>query len=221
MVLVKVLKTVTLCTQSVDELYHWTVTLCTQFMKLPFLYGKKKGHSDKLLTMGLQSPLEEITSDLQLKAGNRLSSEFLVYEGKWWNTLRSLYFFQVNSLRPNDAYVSKIAVIGSDNGLSPDRRQPNIWTNAGILLIGPSGTNFREIVIEIHTFSFIWKCRLENNGHFVSVSMCCSGSLLFDGRFVTLERYWTPGLCYFLQCLTIYFSHRATLINMDFSKWSQ
>ena len=150
-----------------------------------------------------------------------ISSEFLVYEGKWWNTLRSLYFFQVNSLRPNDAYVSKIAVIGSDNGLSPDRRQPIIWTNAGILLIGPSGTNFREIVIEIHTFSFIWKCRLENNGHFVSVSMCCSGSLLFDGRFVTLERYWTPGLCYFLQCLTIYFSHRATLINMDFSKWSQ
>ena len=26
---------------------------------------------------------------------------------------------------------------GSDNGLSPDRRQAITWTNAGILLIGP------------------------------------------------------------------------------------
>ena len=29
-----------------------------------------------------------------------------------------------------------------------------IWTNAGILLIGPLGTNFNEIVIEIRIFSF-------------------------------------------------------------------
>ena len=33
--------------------------------------------------------------------------------------------------------VSKLTIIGSDNGLSPDRRQAIIWTNAGILLIGP------------------------------------------------------------------------------------
>ena len=44
--------------------------------------------------------------------------------------------------------------IGSDNGLSPDRRQAIIWTNAGLLLIGPLGTNFSEILIEILTFSF-------------------------------------------------------------------
>ena len=31
-------------------------------------------------------------------------------------------------------------IIGSDNGLSPVRRQAIIWTNAGILLIGPLGT---------------------------------------------------------------------------------
>ena len=41
-----------------------------------------------------------------------------------------------------------------DNGLSPDRRQAIIWTNAGILLIRPLGTNFSGILIEIHTFSF-------------------------------------------------------------------
>ena len=50
--------------------------------------------------------------------------------------------------------VSKLPIIGSDNGLSPDRRQAIIWTNAGILLIGLLGTNFSEIFIEIHTFSF-------------------------------------------------------------------
>ena len=53
--------------------------------------------------------------------------------------------------------VSHICVgnlIGSDNGLSPGRRQAIIWTNAGILLIGPLGTNFSEILIRIHKFSF-------------------------------------------------------------------
>ena len=50
--------------------------------------------------------------------------------------------------------VSKLTIIGSDNGLSPGRRQAIIWTNAGILLIGPLGTNFSEILIEIYTFSF-------------------------------------------------------------------
>ena len=34
--------------------------------------------------------------------------------------------------------VSKLSSIGSDNGLSPERRQAIIWTNAGILLIGTS-----------------------------------------------------------------------------------
>ena len=50
--------------------------------------------------------------------------------------------------------VRKQTIIGSDNGLSPDRRQAIIWTNAGLLLIGPLGTNFSEILIEILTFSF-------------------------------------------------------------------
>ena len=50
--------------------------------------------------------------------------------------------------------VSKLTIIGSDNGLSPDRRQAFIWTNAGLLLIGPLWTNSSETLIEILTFSF-------------------------------------------------------------------
>ena len=50
--------------------------------------------------------------------------------------------------------VSKTIIIGSDNNLSPAWRQVIIGTNVGILLTGPLGTNFMEIWIEIHTFSF-------------------------------------------------------------------
>ena len=50
--------------------------------------------------------------------------------------------------------VGKLTIIGSDNGLSPGRRQAIIWTNAGILLIGPLGTNFSETLIAIETLLF-------------------------------------------------------------------
>ena len=50
--------------------------------------------------------------------------------------------------------VSNPTIIGSDNGLSPGRRQAITQTNAGILLSQTSGTNFSEILSEIHTFSF-------------------------------------------------------------------
>ena len=64
--------------------------------------------------------------------------------------------------------VGKLTIIGSDNGLSSERRQAIIWTNAGILLIGPLGTNFSEILIEIQTFS-LKKMRLK-----MSSAKCCS-----------------------------------------------
>ena len=50
--------------------------------------------------------------------------------------------------------VRKLTIIGSDNGLSPGRRQAIIWTNAGILLIQTPGTNFSETLSELHTVSF-------------------------------------------------------------------
>ena len=48
---------------------------------------------------------------------------------------------------------SRLTITGSDNGLSPGRRQAIIWTNAGILLIGTLEINFSEILIEIHPLS--------------------------------------------------------------------
>ena len=50
--------------------------------------------------------------------------------------------------------ISNLTIISSDNGLSPGGCQDIIWTNSGILLIGPLGTDFNKALIEIHTFSF-------------------------------------------------------------------
>ena len=53
-------------------------------------------------------------------------------------------------MRLSDAYnkcVGNLTRTGSDNG------QAIIWNNAGILLISLLGANFKEILIEIHTFS--------------------------------------------------------------------
>ena len=50
--------------------------------------------------------------------------------------------------------ISKLYHHCSDNGLSPGQCQAIIWTNPGILLIGPLGTNLSEILVGIHIFSF-------------------------------------------------------------------
>ena len=95
-----------------------------------------------------------------------------IIESHWITTLNDNYFLGDNLNHPVadlTAYsepvltqwgrmthicVGKLTIISSDNGLSPGRRQAIIQTNAGILLIGPLGTNFSEILSEIHIFSF-------------------------------------------------------------------
>ena len=89
--------------------------------------------------------------------------------------------------------VGKLIIIGSDNGLSPGRRQASMWTNARILLIGPLGTNFSEILIGIQTFS-LTKNALQN-------VVCEMTSILFRPQCVNLLAYerlltklWFSGL---------------------------
>ena len=61
----------------------------------------------------------------------------------------------LNSLcdRAMNLCAGKLTNIGSYNGLWHERCLAIIWTSAGILLIGPLGTNFNEILIGIQTFS--------------------------------------------------------------------
>ena len=82
---------------------------------------------------------------------------------------------------------SEVTIIGSDYGLLSGRRQAIIWTNDVILLIGPLGTNFSEILIEIQTFS-LKKMHLKMSsakwrpfclGLIVLISMSAPGNLYF------------------------------------------
>ena len=64
--------------------------------------------------------------------------------------------------------------IGSDNDLSPIRRQAIIYTNAELLSNWPLETHFSEIVIKIQTLHARkrnWKYHLWNAGHFVQGEM--------------------------------------------------
>ena len=81
------------------------------------------------------------------------SSAFKIYVSWRCHDMETLYAL-THWGRVTHICVGKPAIIGSDNGLSPDRRQAIIWTNAGILLIGPLGTYFSEILTGIQTFSF-------------------------------------------------------------------
>ena len=90
--------------------------------------------------------------------------------------------------------VRNLTIMVSDNGLSPGRRQAIIWTNAGILLIGPLGTKFSEIVIiviEIQTFS-LKKMRLK-----MSSAKCCTFRLGLN----VLTFVWVDFHCRFMKCL--------------------
>ena len=78
----------------------------------------------------------------------------------WYFFYTPGYFLSTHWGRVTHLCVSKLTSIASDNGLSPGRRQTIISNNAGILLIGPLGTNFSEILIAIQTLS-LKKIRLK------------------------------------------------------------
>ena len=91
----------------------------------------------------------------------------------WWFYKR---LAEVNSLRPMmHICVGNLTIITSDIGPPPGWHQEIIYTNVGILLIGPIGTDCSEHLIEIHIFLFKkmhLKDRVQNDSHVVSASMC-------------------------------------------------
>ena len=109
--------------------------------------------------------------------------------------------------------VGNLTIIGSDNGLSPGRRQAIIWTNAGILLTRPLGTNFSEILIEIHTFSFNkmhTKCRLRKRrpsclGLNVLKSRVIIGSYVLPRTSSNQIFVWSLNFCFGKDCRTALF----------------
>ena len=102
------------------------------------------------------------------------------------NTLVSTRCYLTHWGRVTHICVSKLTIIVSDNGLSPDRSQAIIWTNAGILLIGPLGTNFSEI-LNRNSNIFIQENAFENvvceTAAILSWPQCVNSSILkFQSR---------------------------------------
>ena len=110
---------------------------------------------------------------LKLRNNSFLKQSALIWEVKWhdsnmkswWRQIQIIhslckecFFPQICGLtlwcRVTHICVTKLNIIDLDNGLSPGRRQAIFWTSDGILLIWPSGSNFNEMFIEIHEFSF-------------------------------------------------------------------
>ena len=81
--------------------------------------------------------------------------------------------------RVTPIYVSKLTMIRSDNG----RRQAIIWTNARILLIWNLGTNFSEILREIHKSS-LKKIHLK-----MSSAICVNSTLFLYSCFQAWWKY--------------------------------
>ena len=106
--------------------------------------------------------------NLSLNVNSNLNSTTIRYGIIYtWYTL-------FNSLRPSDHIcVTKLTIIGSDNGLSPGRRRPIVWTNAGILLdpmkkiLWHFNRNWNSSLKKMHLKMSSEKC-----GHFASASMC-------------------------------------------------
>ena len=107
--------------------------------------------NDDLLSIG---PLRIKSSEICVKVKFLFNKMPLQMLSAKWQPCCSCLTVLTHWGRVTHICVGKLIIFGSDNGLSPDRRQAIIWTNAGLLLIGPLGTNFSEILIEILTFSF-------------------------------------------------------------------
>ena len=95
----------------------------------------------------LKEILQEILQPWMARITNKIT-----YVKYYWNVSGANQLTHWG--RMTHVCISKLNIIGSDNGLSPGRRQAIIWTSAGILLIGPLGTNFSQILIEVDTFLF-------------------------------------------------------------------
>ena len=71
--------------------------------------------------------------------------------------------------------VTKLTIVGSDNGLSPGQGQAIIYSNAVILLVGLVRAYSSEILVLNNIFPLkkcIWKYCQEISSLFISASMC-------------------------------------------------
>ena len=107
--------------------------------------------------------------------------------------------------------------IGSENGLSPSRRQAIIWTNAGIWLIRALGTKFSEI----HTFSFkkMHLKMLSAKWDQFCLSLYVLGDLVTGLPSATVFQYFVTEITLWLLKLSWNFGQNTEIIAVCY--WSE
>ena len=128
--------------------------------------------------------------------------------------------------------VSKLTIICSDNGLAPGRRQAIILTNAGILLIGPLGTNVTEILIAIYHYDDVIMTTLASQITSLTVVYSIvysdadqikhqsSASLAFvRDRWISRTNGQLRGKCFHLITSSCTFSLKKMHLKMSSGKW--
>ena len=104
--------------------------------------------------------------------------------------------------------LSNLAIIGSNYGLSPGRRQAIIWTNAGILLMGPLGTN-SEISIGIHILS-LKKTHLKMSSakwHLFCLGLIVLNKVNENFKYIFFKKNW----CFFADFIELYHHYYQTV----------
>ena len=128
------------------------VTYCNMCMQDCPGIRTKMWNMYNILPMQVNLPILGIRHRIRSDMGIFVNVEIICIYGEC--TLAEV----INWCRVTHTCVSKLIIIGSDNGLSPGRRQAIIWTNAGILLIAPLGINFSKVLIIKDVFGYVvWK----------------------------------------------------------------
>ena len=109
--------------------------------------------------------------------------------------------------------VGNLTIIGSDNGLSPGRRQAIIGTNAGILVIATLGTNFSEILIEIRPFSFKKMHLKMSSGKWRPF---CLGLNVLISRYLTQHNIEMQTVLIFLFCAALCLKRIVQILQCGF-----
>ena len=103
--------------------------------------------------------------ELQIPIHTQRLCQLILTKGSLLNWPLCTWYGRVSCLthsgRVTLIWIGNLTIIGSDNGLLPGWLQTIICTNAGILLIGPLGTNLSEILFGFQTFS-VKKMHLQN-----------------------------------------------------------
>ena len=141
---------------------------------------------------------------------------YIEYRGIRNRTIRGFYCIYIYIC------VGNLTIIGSDNGLSLAQHQAIIWTNARILLIGPTGTNITLILNQnlsifiqekaLKLMSAKWRPLFLGLNVLTSLPSVCSVGPLF-GNVVLNHRFHSGKITSFIVLKCLLFSESSLMTD--------